>query len=470
MAARLSQSALWQRLKQYYQEVSLKAWEVGATPHYVTNNPYIARAYAAAIRAAARDFGEPVTVVELGAGTGRLAFHLVKRLEGCSEVSGYLLTDVVPKNVDFWRAHPRLVPFFDKGFLEARILDVEAPTRPLRGPVVFLANYLFDSLPQDAFRDDRGVLEESRVVEKDGPGSGFASLRLEYEHGPASFPYYDEPVWDKVLEGYRGCGGCFLLPVGGLRCLDTLRELSGARMLLLTADKAWTSLSEFEGRPEFQPALHGSFSFPANYHALQLAVEARGGSAWHARRRPVDLQVSAFSFGPLGTQLQETLHREFEELGPADFYRLQGMAYDADLSCEQALSLLHLSGYDPELVFSLGKALSRADSPRLRREAAEALERCHDNYYWLGPDLERDLPFELASVYRELELWEPAIAMFEQSLTLFGEQKATFHQIGLCHRGQGDAAAANHWFSKALDLEREASPMLDFFSTIFGTE
>ena len=43
---RLSRSLLWQLQRRYFAQAGLDAWRSGTVPHYVTSNPFIARAYA----------------------------------------------------------------------------------------------------------------------------------------------------------------------------------------------------------------------------------------------------------------------------------------------------------------------------------------------------------------------------------------------------------------------------------------
>ena len=87
----LSQSVLWSLQRAYFERAGIAAWSAGAVPMWVTSNPFIAAAYARVVRAflhdweagpggSALDPGQPVYVVELGAGSGRFAYHFLRRL------------------------------------------------------------------------------------------------------------------------------------------------------------------------------------------------------------------------------------------------------------------------------------------------------------------------------------------------------------------------------------------------------
>src|SRR2546423_9384940 len=96
---RLSRSALWQMQRNFFARQGVEAWRQGIVPHYITSNPFIANAYAKVVfgflrdcRSAinqhqAADFPvidpeQPVYLIELGSGSGRFAFHFLKKLLG----------------------------------------------------------------------------------------------------------------------------------------------------------------------------------------------------------------------------------------------------------------------------------------------------------------------------------------------------------------------------------------------------
>src|SRR3954465_181106 len=107
-------SMIWQLQHRYFAERGIEAWRQGEVPHYVTSNLTIANAYAEIVLALRRDRDrlspaeqshEPLTIVELGAGSGRFAFHFLKRLAAlCAEADvapqsfRYVLTDVADAN------------------------------------------------------------------------------------------------------------------------------------------------------------------------------------------------------------------------------------------------------------------------------------------------------------------------------------------------------------------------------------
>jgi hypothetical protein len=122
----------------------------------VTSNPFIGREYARLIAAFLRDLSrrdnpstpgvaEPINILELGGGSGRLAFHVLTALLDemrSPEIAGfrirYLLTDFSEATVRAWAAHPRLAPLIQRGVLALGIFDADRPdeVRNLDGEVI----------------------------------------------------------------------------------------------------------------------------------------------------------------------------------------------------------------------------------------------------------------------------------------------------------------------------------------------
>ncbi len=155
----------------------------GVVPNFASSNCYIARSYAYAILGFLRDYwkdkepsSEPVYIVEAGAGSAKLSYVLVKHLiswrkfwphEGCFK---YIITDFAATNFEFWMNHPSLQHLTEAGLIDYGAFDSEnTETLKLelsgldvtlsKHPIILVANYVFDSLKQDAFVVDRDLCE-----------------------------------------------------------------------------------------------------------------------------------------------------------------------------------------------------------------------------------------------------------------------------------------------------------------------
>src|SRR5690606_27631340 len=96
----------------------------------------------------------------------------------------------------------------------------------LNSPLVVLANYFFDSLPQDLFGVEDGQLYEITVTgssEEAEPDLADPELlsRLQYTYGYRAIEdaYYMDAGFEQVLQGYRTQlqAGVVRFPIGALR-------------------------------------------------------------------------------------------------------------------------------------------------------------------------------------------------------------------------------------------------------------
>ena len=142
---RLSRSLVWKMQRRFYLEHGVKAWSQGEIPQYVTTNPVMARAYAQLYLAwlrdlaaqksegAALDPSQPIYIVELGAGSGRFAYHFLLHFFDMLDRSSlrglrviYVMADLVETTLEFWMAHGQLQPWRDAGRLDFASFDAES--------------------------------------------------------------------------------------------------------------------------------------------------------------------------------------------------------------------------------------------------------------------------------------------------------------------------------------------------------
>ena len=81
------------------------------------------------------------------------------------------------------------------------------------------------------------------------------------------------------LDKYRNAS--FLIPIGGIRAYERLLKLSNGKLYVLAGDKAHQFSDEFGVVLDPHIAIHGSFSFMANFHAVELYTAGQGGFALH---------------------------------------------------------------------------------------------------------------------------------------------------------------------------------------------
>lgn len=496
----LSQSLLWTAQRRFFARQGVEAWRSNTVPHYVTNNPALARAYAEVALGFLRDLvaggahfdaAAPFTVIELGAGSGRFAYFFVNAFRSLLALSPfaalpfrYVMTDFTKANLAFWRTHEVLAPLCEAGLIDFALFDAESDDAlrleraggvlaagGLSRPPVVIANYVFDGITQDAFSFRGGKVMECRVTlsaDRADPDLGdpaaIGSFACNYSDHPLAAPPYPETLFNAILADYAGTLGdtTILFPSGALRCLDRLSRLADGPLLLLTADRGEQRDEDLGRHPEIGMAVHGSFSLPVNYHAIAEYVVKLGGEVLTTAYRHANLAVSAFLLGGPYGETRLAFDQAIEHFGPDDFYTLaRGLrAEPRALDFAQLLALVRLSGFDPRVLRdclpAFWEKLDNAGEAE-RQELARLVEGALANYYHLGEPC--DLFFEFATLSYALGDYRGALALYQRSRRHYGDAAATFWNMALCHAALGDAAEAAFCLAEAKRLDAGLAPV-----------
>jgi tetratricopeptide (TPR) repeat protein len=328
----------------FYDRKGPDSWSQGIVPHFITCNAFIGRSYAKVLhgfiadcmRPGAKmplDVNEKLYIIELGAGSGKFSYYMLKALEELKSVCDFpfenivfVMTDFTEKNFTFWKDHPSLKDYFKSGQLDAAIFDAVTDTEIklwrsgtilkkgcTANPICIVANYLFDTLYHDIFQVDGDVLKEGLVstgskqlVEED-PLNPEIIGRLDnhYKYNPISASYYssedgDEVHYERILQWYldyfkdKPEGASILLPVGALRALRRLTAFSEGKALVISGDKGNNNPDQFIGLSDPHIAVHGSFSLMVNYHAIGNYFTSKGGFSLLNLQEEASLKVSCF--------------------------------------------------------------------------------------------------------------------------------------------------------------------------------
>jgi tetratricopeptide (TPR) repeat protein len=503
---RLSESVLWKLQRNYFDCQGVEAWSTAAVPHHITCSPFIAQAYARIVLAFLRDYpsvktgkedpgllpfdpGRPLYIVELGSGSGRFAYLFLKQFLAHHSVLRdipikFVMTDFAERTIESWRAHSWFQPFVENGVLDFARFDVERDrklklvysgetisAKTLKHPIVVIANYLFDSIPQDAFFVSGGELFETLVTattpqkETDPNDPEILSrVELSYDYNRVNGHYYDNAKWNRILADYkkRLPDTGFLFPNAALRCLENLRRLSRGRMLLLSGDRGYSSdeaLLEGQGAPTM--AVHGSFSMMVDYQIIGEYCRQLGGEALHPAHSAKSLNISAFIFGHTASNFSETRQaytEAIEKFGPDDFFTLkEGMSeiYEA-LSVDQILAFLRLSCWDYRRFCDCLPALKKhlPDMTALQKQQLhEAIVKVWDSYLPIGE--EGDLAFDLGTILLEMEFNAEALEFLQRSVDLYSIAPGTAYNIAVCYYGLGQTDQALDYVNMALGLDPE---------------
>ena len=490
----LSQSVIWRLQRDFYAQRGLKAWNEDLVPSYITNNPFIAEIYAGIVAAFLQDCMShpqrdssplsrevPLRILELGAGTGKFSYLFLRKLTALLQKNNlplhlvrYCMTDTAQSLLTEWRENGYLQEFLSSGILEFEVFQAGQEYRQeAGGPLVVIANYVFDSLPQDAFAIENGEIHEilattSAAADVETPY--LKDLRFSYRNSAIAPQRYTDDLWNSILEQYRTrlSAATVLFPVNALQTLQQLSGSSDGRMLVLAADKGFTHEEDLALAPR-TPSLdfHGGgrcFSQLVNFDAIGKYFLGKGGEALLPSKHFTNLNVCAFIRRNPGNDFPAT-RKAYEQpisaFGPDDLFAVMSWlnAYLEEISLPQALALLRLTRWDTVALTRLFPVIARQarNAHAERIDLRDAVLNTWENHYPLTKD-ENVLAFYCGVVLLELRFFQEAYSMFRKSQQLFAPSANTSYNLGLCCLGLGRSREALELMREACELDPGFEP------------
>lgn len=445
-------------------------------PHYITNNPVLAAAYARVVLAFMRDRApSPLRIVELGGGSGRFAFQFLTSFSKLHQASAlrhvpfrYVLSDFSEHTVAFWRQHEALAPFVRRGILELARVDLDAidtlAAATTDGPLVVIANYVLGSLRQDVFHVRAGQLEECRLTvvgRAHGAHDALDSLELRHGWHATDGAPYDDPALNAIVDRCRTARpeASVVVPVAAIGVVAAVRRLAPS-ILMLVADRGDRTAMAARTDDALDLLVYGgAISLPVDFDALGRSVEDAGGVAMSTIDRPAHLAIAAWLLGEDARVCPDTVaafQDAMDRVSPADVFALQRgvRAVHEALDAHALIALLRLTGGDPRVALEVAGHLgARLDDlwEGHREQLRQVLREVWAHYYHLGEP--EDLPFVLATLWYRLGDHAEAAALFERSLAWYGDDARTRWNLSLCHRARGDEPAAAAQAAAAVRLD-----------------
>ena len=505
-----AESVLWQLQTQYFAKRGVEAWSCGDVPFYITSNPTIANSYAQVVWAFRQDRQRlapsemPLTICELGGGSGAFAFFFIRRMiELCrqagaepAKVFRYVLTDAADANLAAWRRHPLFSDWLASGLLDIAHFDItrdHALTLQISGqsldrlaePLVVIANYLFDSIPQDLFylkegRSQRCLLSLS--VDKDpsqfDEAQWMEEAKYEFHYEPLSGQPYDDPALSALFAHYLAAltDTHVLVPAPGWRGLQCLAALSQSGILLLAADKGSATLEALDRQSVPYIQNHGSVSLPVNIHALRWLAAHAGGDSLAASDADRKFTIFALLQLPDSTLYQATraaFAQHVEETSPGDFCTVSRVLRKAadQMTIEDILAYVRLSRYDShQFKFFLLRlvALAHTMTDEEKAAVAETVENVWVAHFPLGEEF--DLAHHLGCLLYEMDYYAEALRYFCCSQNLYGAYTGTMFNIASCHWMMGSAEQAAPLLERLLQVDNENVEARELLRTLTCSE
>jgi SAM-dependent MidA family methyltransferase len=467
-------SLIWSINRDYYQKAGVDAWRKNTVPHHMTSNSMVGRTYAELIFACLKDLAvkgqttETVYILELGAGHGRLAFHILKHLEQLTSIANqtlapycYVLSDIVENNLNFFMEHPQFQSYFEAGLLDVSYFDgMESQEiamrysgktilqKDLEQPLLAIGNYFFDSLPTDLYAIRGGEIASCSIgleivndPKEMDEQTLLKELELVFDTKMLNAAPYQENIYNEILEEYRSSmeHTHLFFPQKGLKCVDNLRQMSKKGLMLLSMDKGFHELEDLDKNPLPEIIPHGSFSIWVNYHAFSRFCEKHGGRALFPSYSTFHLELGCMLFmedHDTYTEIQTTYQRSVDNFGPDDFNVMKQMVYKnmTNFELPHLLAVIRLGAYDATLFKNLLpqiRQLAQKISVKERGRLAETIHQTWNMYFTLNEPF--DLAYEIGGLLYDLGYYQEALAYFVHSVNMFGHKTDVFFNKALCH-------------------------------------
>lgn len=493
----LSQSMLWKLQMDFFANQGPEAWIKGIVPQYITTNPYIANLYAKTIFGYCRDYAArndidkdtTIYIVELASGVGRFTYTFLKSFLHIIENSSlkelkfkYIVTDFAERNIEYWQNHSFLKPYFECGVLDCATFDIakdeelhlrnsgEVLVRGnLKNPLILIANYTFDSLPQDTFYVDKGELYEGLISITSQEGKADSEDKsilagLDYYYTDKKIQgsdYYEDNNFNEILLYYKNRleDTAFSLPIIALRCISRLKKLFNDDVVMISADKGYKN--EKAMYKNYHPFLskHGCISMTVNFHALELYFKNLAGKAIHSIYEHENVNMSLFLLSNSTHNFIETAmayNDIIEGIGPDDFFIIKKgiVPLSKSLTTKELLTFLRFTVWDARTFLECYNILlerMEKEENFPKEELIISINKVWEHYFPIGE--EGDLGYYLGSILGYLGNDRDALRFFEASYEFYGASADICYEIALCYYNLGQIEKALEYTERSVALD-----------------
>ncbi|MBI2810812.1 MAG: SAM-dependent methyltransferase [Candidatus Melainabacteria bacterium] len=499
---RLSDCMIWKMQEKYFERERAKVW-TGDT-FYSTNRMPFVESYVELVTSALLDCAtlceqdQPLYILELGGGSGCFAYRFLNDLaENIQDYESlkklnikYILTDFSELIVKEWLENKNLNAKVEQGILEFGVFNPlhdqkielmvsgqSLTAKEIKNPLIVIANHVFDSIEQDAFRVTYGVLQESKVSlfreNRDGSFDQeptLDDLRITERFVDVVGPYYQNSAFDDILQSYKNdlVEASMTFPIGALRCIENLSNFCGEKLILLSADTGYVRLDSerIAGLKKLDFDRHGAVSFDLNFAAISKYFLDNGGTSLVENSDFSGLRVAFNSL--LQNRFQNTTHYFKHYLQKKNILDSQLQINDliknglraGDYESSRVslfLSIVRAFNYDPamfaiahkDLLDERFKDLEEMNT-QVRSELQETLHRTIKNIYIV--DDNHKIFDSILRLYIQLDWFEECLKFSEEIIQTYGEISTAVDHAALSCEALKMHQKAYEYFQRATNL------------------
>ncbi len=484
-------SILWELQSQFFIQNGISSWHK-KVPFYITSNPYIANSYADIILGLILDLlandklpDEPIYILELGSGSGKFAYLMLKSLEYKLENAGlsnvkycYVMSDFNDFAFSFWQENKFFQQLIEGGKLDFAIFDIEYSEEiellfsrqklvTLQTPLIVIANYVFDSIRHEGFLLEDGKFYELQVspytetrlnIDELLPAMR-EHLKLDFTRGPLYADRVADQVFNNILADYANNYNnlTLMIPYAGSNALQKLYKIANGALFLIISDKADLELVDNNSPEPPFVAFHGSFSLNVNYDFLRRYFTYLGGNALQPQAAH-GLKTAVFYCFNNDVKLlhfNQACDRVLHHTSPSDYFVLYQHAKETltQMSLEQILAILKLSHYDPTfLTYAEDRIIELIKGGNIKYAGAllGCMDLVHNNFYFIKDT--PDVFFSMAIISFYLNDFQRAIKYYQLSINYFSATYAKLYNLAVCHLQTGQADLAREYIAESLEF------------------
>lgn len=410
-----SEASFWKEQKEFYIKMGLRAWAQQGVPSFPTSNPFFAKKVAEVVSGFAKDV-EEIHILELAGGTGKFAYLLIQELKKIIDKPfTYILTDISPSLLAFWRAHPLFERYVKEGILSFALFDpvekvmIDLPS----GPLFVVANYFFDSIPVEVVKVENG------------------SVYRELFEPSGQYIPFEHPLVNKEQQGFA------LLPTSVFKTVETLLEMTGGEMALLVSDYGNYEENYEKERPGF--CHKGTISFPVNFHFIQKFAEQKGALSLLPQRVEEKFVVQLNLFGNRFEHTQAAFETAMNPFNPGSYCVLVQNLEGTECSLEEIAHYFQLSNFDPVLVtlFSTRILELLPHAPKAIHTLFEDIFEHVHHQLFITCQMDSTTLFSMALLLYAICSYEKAILFYKRSLCVLKENPLAYLHMGLSYKALG---------------------------------